>query len=147
MLSVDLTIRDCGDRVVAGLRGELDVVDAEAVATALAAAADRGNVVIADLAGLMFIDGSGLAALVRARRHARHMGGDLVLAAPQRQVRMVLAVARQADAFSVHADVAEAIASMDDCVTVAAVAALPAAAPGHMTPASGSPAVSLATGN
>jgi anti-anti-sigma factor len=74
MLSVDLTIRNCGDRVVAGLRGELDVVDAEAVATVLAATADRGHVVIADLAGLMFIDGSGLAALVRARRHARDMG-------------------------------------------------------------------------
>jgi hypothetical protein len=58
MPSVDLTISDCGGQVVAALRGELDVVDAEAVATALAAAADRGN---------------------------GHLSGDLVLAAPQRR--------------------------------------------------------------
>jgi hypothetical protein len=54
------------------------------------------------------------------------MGGDLVLAVPQRQVRRVLAVTRQVDAFSVHADVAEAIGSMRGFVAVAAVAALPA---------------------
>jgi H2-forming N5,N10-methylenetetrahydromethanopterin dehydrogenase-like enzyme len=71
------------------------------------------------------------------------MGGDLVLAAPQRQVRRVLGVTRQAGAFSVHADVAEAVGSMGGFVAVAAVAALP----GHMTQASGSPAVSLRAGN
>lgn len=146
MLSVDLTISDCGGRVVVALRGELDVMDAEAVAVVLAAAADRGNVVIADLAGLTFIDASGMAGLVRARRHARHMGGALVLAAPQRQVRRVLALTRQADAFSVHADVAEAIGSRGGFVAVAAAAALPACS-GRMTSASGSPAVSLKTGN
>jgi STAS domain len=66
---------------------------------------------------------SGMAALVRARRHARRRGGALVLAAPQRQVRRVLALTQQAAAFSLHADVAEAIGSMAGFVPVAAVAA------------------------
>ncbi len=96
MLSVDMTTIDWADRVVVASRGELDVRDAEAVAAALTAAADRGNVVVVDLAGLRFIDASGMAALVRARQHARHLGGDLVLAAPQRQVRRPVALTRQA---------------------------------------------------
>jgi anti-sigma B factor antagonist len=128
MLSVDLTTSDCG-RVVVALRGELDVMDAEAVAVVLTAAADRGNVVVVDLAGLTFIDASGMAALVRARQHACHMGRALVLAAPQRQVRRVLALTGQAGAFSVHADVAEVIGSTGGFVAVAAVAALPALLP------------------
>jgi anti-sigma B factor antagonist len=129
MLSVDLAISDCGGRVVVALRGELDVMDAEAVAVALTAAADRGNVVIVDLAGLTFTDAGGMAALVRARRHARRTGGDLVLAAPQRQVRRVLDLTGQAGAFSLHADVAEAIATMAGSAAVTAAAALPALLP------------------
>lgn len=145
MLSVDLTISDYGGQVVVALRGELDVMDAEAVAAALTAAADRANVVVVDLAGLTFIDASGIAALVRARRHARHRGGALVLAAPQRQVRRVLALTQQAAAFSLHADVAEAIGSMGGFVPVAAIAALPAPLTPR-DPASGPPAMSLKTG-
>jgi anti-sigma B factor antagonist len=124
MLSVDLTISDYGGRVVVALRGELDVIDAEAVTAVLAAAADRESVVVVDLAGLTFIDASGITALVRARRHARHTGSDLVLAAPQRQVRRILALTQQADAFSLHADVAEAIGTMGGFAAVAAVTAL-----------------------
>jgi anti-sigma B factor antagonist len=131
MLSVDLTIGECGGQVVVALRGELDVVDADSVATGLAAAADQGRVIIADLAHLTFIDAGGVAALIRARRHARHTGGDLLLAAPQWQVRRVLEVAQPADAFAVYTDVAAAIGSMGG---VAAVAA--ATAPVTLLPAS-----------
>jgi anti-sigma B factor antagonist len=123
MPSVDLTASDFGGQVVVALRGELDVVDADSVATGLAAAADQGRVIIADLARLTFIDAGGVAALARARRHARHTGGDLLLAGPQWQVRRVLGVAQPADAFAVYTDVAEAIGSMGGVVAVAAAAA------------------------
>jgi anti-sigma B factor antagonist len=129
MFSVDLTTSDRGAQAVVTLCGELDVVDAEAVAAALAAAAGHGRVVIADLAGLTFIDASGVGALARGRRHARHSGGDLLLAAPQRQVRRVLAVAQPADAFSVHTDVAEAMGSMGHFTAVAPAAAPPTPIP------------------
>lgn len=58
-----------------------------------------------DLAGLEFIDSSGVATLARGRRQAR---GDLVLAAPQQKVTQVPAITRLADAFSVYSTVEEA---------------------------------------
>ncbi len=70
--------------------------------------AATGRTVILDLAGLEFIDSSGLAALVRARQHARRAGRDLLLAAPQQQVLRMLAITRLIDVFAVHASVHEA---------------------------------------
>ena len=78
------------------------------VAAALGAVAAREPGIIVDLAGLEFIDSSGVAALVRGRRQAWEAGGDLVLAAPQQTVMRVLAVIRLANAFSVYATVEEA---------------------------------------
>lgn len=110
--SVDLSTRGSHGPVVVALRGELDVMHAASVAAQLSAVAARGRVVIVDLAGLEFIDSSGIAALVRVRRHARDAGGDVLLAAPQRPVLRVLAVTRLVDAFSVHDGVAEAAVTM-----------------------------------
>ena len=42
--------------------------------------------IVVDLAGLEFIDSSGVRALARTRRRARHAGGDLLLAGPWQQV-------------------------------------------------------------
>jgi len=111
MVSMDLRTREGGGQAVVALRGELDVADAASVAVALAAVAGRGRVVIVDLAGLEFIDSSGLAALVLARKQARHAEGDLLLAAPQQQVLRVLTITRLADFFSLHASVDEAAGS------------------------------------
>ena len=105
MLGVDLSTRECDGRVIAALRGELDVLDAAGVAGALAAVTAREPRVIVDLAGLGFIDASGLAALVSARKQARRAGGDLLLAAPQRRVLEVLAVTGLLDLFGVHLSV------------------------------------------
>jgi anti-anti-sigma factor len=43
---------------------------------------------------LEFIDPSGLAALVQVRKQVRHAGGDVLLAAPQRQVLRLLTLTR-----------------------------------------------------
>jgi anti-sigma B factor antagonist len=108
VFSADLSTSERDGTVVVTLYGELDIVDAAEVATALVAAAVREPRIIVDLAGLDFIDSSGIAALAYARRHARQAGGDLVLAAPQQRVRRVLAITRLVDAFCVHASVEEA---------------------------------------
>jgi anti-sigma B factor antagonist len=110
MVSMDLSTRESDGQGVVALRGELDVADAASVAAALAAVAVRERTVIVDLTGLEFIDSSGVAALVLARKQARRAGGDLLLAAPQDQVLRVLAVTRLAEVFSVHACVDEAAA-------------------------------------
>ena len=111
MFSMDLGSRECGGYVVVALRGELDLVDAADVAAALGTVAAREPRIIVDLAGLEFIDASGMAALVRGREHSRQAGGDLLLAAPQRRVLRTMSIIRQADDLSVHASVEEAAAS------------------------------------
>jgi anti-sigma B factor antagonist len=111
VVSVDLSTREGGGQAVVALRGELAVADAASVAAALAAVAARAPEIIVDLAGLEFIDSSGMAALALARVQARRAGGDLLLAAPHDQVLRVLAVIRLADIFSVHASVHEAAGS------------------------------------
>jgi len=108
VFSTDLSTRSCDGRAVVALRGELDLADAAAVAAALTAVAAREPQIIVDLAGLEFIDSSGVAALARGRRQAWQAGGDLVLAAPQRKVLRVLAITRLNDAFCVYATVDEA---------------------------------------
>jgi anti-anti-sigma factor len=60
--------------VVVSLRGELDLIDAPDMATALKTLAARDRWVIADLAGLEFIDAAGVTALSRGRRLARDTG-------------------------------------------------------------------------
>jgi len=80
-------------------------------AAALVAVASREPEIIVDLAGLEFIDSSGVAALAHGRTHARHAGGDLLLAAPRQPVLRVLAITRLVDDFSVHASVEEAAGS------------------------------------
>jgi anti-sigma B factor antagonist len=112
MVSMDLSIRESDGQVVVALRGELDIADAASVAAALVAVAARAPEIIVDLAGLEFIDASGVAALVLARVQARRAGGDLLLAAPQDQVLRVLAVIHVAEVFSVHASVDEAAGSV-----------------------------------
>jgi anti-sigma B factor antagonist len=108
MFSTDLSTRSGDGYAVVALRGELDLADAGVVAAELAAVAARQPRIIVDLAGLDFIDSSGVAALARGRRQAWQAGGDLILAAPQRRVTRVLAIIRLAEAFSVYATVEEA---------------------------------------
>ena len=119
MISVDLSTRERDGRVIVALRGVLDVADAASVAAALTAVAARQRDVIIDLAGLEFIDSSGVAALVHGRRQARNAGGELLLAAPQQQVLRVLTLTRLIDVFPVHATVAEAVGSAGRSARVA----------------------------
>ena len=111
MFSVDLSNSECGGHVAVALRGEQDIADAAGVAAALAAVAAREPEIAVDLAGLEFIDSSGVAALARGRKHTRHAGGDLLLAAPRQQALRVLTLTRLIDVFPVHASVEEADSS------------------------------------
>jgi anti-sigma B factor antagonist len=110
MFSMDLGSAESRGHIVVALYGELDLLDAAAVAAALRVAAARDPRIIVDLTGLEFIDASGVAALARGRGYARDAGGDLLLAAPQGPVRRVLAILWEADGLAVHASVAEAAA-------------------------------------
>jgi anti-sigma B factor antagonist len=105
MFSANLSTRSYNGYAVVALRGELDLADAAVVAAELTALAAREPMIIVDLAGLEFIDSSGVAALARGRRQARRAGGDLILAAPRRNVVRFLALIQLAEAFSIYATV------------------------------------------
>ncbi len=92
MFSVQLTTTDSPGQVTVELRGELDLVDAADVAVSLEAASSLEPLVIVDLSGLRFIDANGAAALARGRDYARGGGGELLLTAPQAQVRKMLGI-------------------------------------------------------
>jgi anti-anti-sigma factor len=111
MAGVDLSTRGYGGRVVAMLRGELDIAAAAGAAAALGALVSREGEIIIDLSDLEFIDCRGLAALAGIRAQARQAGGDVLLAAPQPQPQRILAATGLIHVFAVHASVREAAAA------------------------------------
>ena len=110
MRNLNLSSYRYGDHITVALHGELDLTDAAEVAdaaTAIAATAGQARIVI-DLAGLTFIDCSGLRALVQVMNGAREAGGDLLLAAPHPRVRRILALTGLVGVLSVYPSVEEA---------------------------------------
>ncbi len=75
------------------LVGELDVGTAGRFRRAFDEAYEQGaSTVVVDLAGLTFIDSTGLHELVVARRRQLNRGEELVLRAPTAQTRRVLTI-------------------------------------------------------
>ncbi|SRR5712691_5345795 len=107
MINVYLTIRECDSYVIVALCGELDIADAADVADRLMAAAAGRRKAIVDLAGLTFVDCSGVAAFAHAQRGVRQAGGNLLLAAPRARVRRVFELSRLIDGV-VHASIEQA---------------------------------------
>jgi len=112
-----LKIREFDGCVVVTLGGELDLVAAAHVAAVLIAVADRDPRIVLDLTDLEFIDCRGVAALVSGRAKARQAGGDLLIAAPQRQVMKLLTRTAAAYGFSVYATAEAAISGIRELST------------------------------
>jgi anti-sigma B factor antagonist len=113
VLDVELNIRDVDGRAVVALCGELDLAGSPGAGSHLIVAlAACGPSVIVDLTGLMSLSYSGLSMLLRVRKWAVQNGGDLLLAAPQWPVRLVLEATGLVDVFSVYRSVEEAATGM-----------------------------------
>jgi anti-sigma B factor antagonist len=112
MPGMELSTSARDGRVVVALCGDLDVTgaaDAEAAITALVA---RGRYLVIDMSALDFLDCGSLGALLRVQGLARRGGGDVVLAAPQPQVRRLLALTGNGEVFWVQASVEAAVAGI-----------------------------------
>ena len=89
---MDITIetRPSGAAVVT-LSGRLDLLSAGEVKQQLTkAVADGRKKLVVDLSGVTFVDSSGLGALISGLKAARLAGGDLRIARPGEQARVIL---------------------------------------------------------
>ena len=90
-------------------RGRLNMAAAPEFRAYVDAVLDEGAArLVVDLAGTTFIDSSGLGALIGCLKRARGRGGDLRIAAPSEQVRMVLGLTNLDRVLRPHDDVDEA---------------------------------------
>lgn len=73
------------------LEGKLNMVSAPHLRQEVHSAVAAGNTkVVIDLSAIDFIDSSGLGALINGLKSTRQAGGDLRIAGPTEQVRLVL---------------------------------------------------------
>jgi anti-sigma B factor antagonist len=95
--------------------GELDVSSAPKLRQALvelAAAAPGPPLVVVDLAGVDFLDSTGLGVLLGGLKRVRARDGALALCRAEPQVRKVFEVTRVIEILPVHDGVDEAIAAV-----------------------------------
>ncbi len=89
-LEVETRQADNGVTVVAPT-GRLDVAGAPALKDAISEAARDGSArIVIDMEGVSFVDSTGLGSVISALKQVRSREGELRLAAPNQQVRVVL---------------------------------------------------------
>jgi anti-sigma B factor antagonist len=99
-----------GEIKVVALRGELDFDEAPALEHALAELrADGDRAIVVDLGELMFIDSSGISALVGAARAASADRGLLVVASPTPHVQRVFDIVRLSELVAIEESLESAL--------------------------------------
>ena len=97
--------------VVIVLRGDLDLATSRDVRQVLLNAVAQKKAVVVDLAGVAYMDSSGVASLVEALQAAKTSDRPLILAAVTPAVLRVLQLARLDRVFTIEASVDAALAS------------------------------------
>lgn len=100
---------DSGVTVVAP-SGRLDVAGAPALKAAIGDAAKSGTPrMVIDMEGVSFVDSTGLGSVIAALKMLRGSKGDLRLAAPNQQVRVVLELTTLDRVFAYYPTVEDAL--------------------------------------
>lgn len=113
-MSLDVQTRqtDGGVTVVAPT-GRLDVAGAPALKDAISDAARDGAArIVIDMEGVSFVDSTGLGSVIAALKQVRSKEGELRLAAPNQQVRVVLELTTLDRVFPYYATVEEALTGL-----------------------------------
>ena len=99
-----VAVRPDGVAVVR-LSGRLDMGSADVLKRRVTALVEEGHPRVAvDLTEVSFIDSSGLGALISGLKSTRSAGGDLRIAAPNEQTRMVLSLTGMERVLPEHPD-------------------------------------------
>ncbi len=95
---LQLEVREHERALVVVARGELDVASAQDFAARLEHAVRSPEpLVVIDLSGLMFIDSSGLAALIKAGHEAKAAGREMTVVRGPHQVQQLFELTGMAD--------------------------------------------------
>jgi anti-sigma B factor antagonist len=109
---MDFDVKDVGPVTVVAPHGDVDMAVAEAVRARLTQLIDRGRArLVLDLAAVMYIDSSGLGAVVAATKHARAAGGDIKVCALEQDVRSLFEMTHLHKLLAIHATRQDAIAA------------------------------------
>ena len=94
-----------GEALVVSVRGEVDLSTAPDLESCVRGSLDgAGTSVVLDLAGLSFIDSSGLRVLVSLSNDARSNGASLVLRNVPRQAQRVMDITGLSEWFDIASD-------------------------------------------
>ncbi len=110
---MQLTTRDDGPVTVLTVEGDLVIGEAEALfKKTVARLLEAGRVqLLVDLAGVGFLDSSGLGALVRAMTTSQNEGGQTKLLRAGPQVRRLLEMTKLDSVFELYDDLETAVTS------------------------------------
>ena len=111
-LEVEARPADNGVTVLAPT-GRLDVAGAPALKEAIGKVVRNGPPkVVIDMEGVSFVDSTGLGSVIAALKQIRKSQGELRLAAPNQQVRVVLELTTLDRVFPYYATVEEALTGL-----------------------------------
>jgi anti-anti-sigma factor len=94
---LDFQVHQDAGSTVLRVRGEIDLITASEVRSAVASVTGPGTHLVIDLTGVDFLDSTGLGSLVWARKRVRREGGDVLVTSPQPNVRRVLEISGVAE--------------------------------------------------
>jgi anti-anti-sigma factor len=115
-MDLDLSTRQVADRAVVSVGGEVDLETASQLGDhALDALRDGSPHLVLDLAGVTFMDSTGLQVLLTIMRRAELAGGSMAVAGASRTVRKLLSLTGLDQTFTLYD-------SVDDATGVAAPA-------------------------
>jgi anti-sigma B factor antagonist len=81
-----------GAKTIVSVVGEVDLLSSPALRHCLLMSCSPGTTVVVDMAGVTFMDSTGLGVLVGARSRAQAVGGELWLRQPTPQIARVLEI-------------------------------------------------------
>ena len=111
-MALDVQTRQTeGGVTVVAPTGRLDVAGAPALKEAISELPRNGPAkVVIDMEGVSFVDSTGLGSVIAALKQIRSSQGELRLAAPNQQVRVVLELTTLDRVFPYYATLEEALA-------------------------------------
>lgn len=101
--------RVVGDCDVIAVHGDLDIHTKEWVTRAALVERDVSRTLVLDLTEVVFIDSSGVGALVTCRREADRNAAEVRLVCPEGSARRLLGILGVAEVMALHATLAEAL--------------------------------------